>query len=101
MTLADLAVKASAEVEEIRRTSKNVIGYVEGSDATLKNEVVVIGAHYDHLGMGGEGSGSLQPDTIAVHNGADDNGSGTVGLLELAQYYGSQQATLKPRMPFT
>jgi len=100
MTLADLSVKASADVEEIRRTSKNVIGYLEGSDATLKNEVVVIGAHYDHLGMGGEGSGSLQPDTIAVHNGADDNGSGTVGLLELAQYFASQRSTLKRSMMF-
>jgi len=101
MILDGVTVKAAAEVEEIRKTSKNVLGYLEGSEAGLKNEVLVVGAHYDHLGMGGENSGSLQPDTVAVHNGADDNGSGTVGLLELAQYYGSQRASLKRSMLFT
>ncbi len=99
MVLDGVRLKASADVEEIRKTSKNVLGYLEGSDA-LRNEVLVVGAHYDHLGMGGENSGSLQPDTIAIHNGADDNGSGTVGLLELAQYYSSQRSSLKRSMLF-
>jgi len=100
LSLADVILQSSADVQEIKNTSKNVIGYLEGSDPVLKNEVVVLGAHYDHLGMGGEGSGSLQPDTIAVHNGADDNGSGTVGLLELAQNIASQRLKLKRSMMF-
>ncbi|GAG32261.1 unnamed protein product, partial [marine sediment metagenome] len=51
-----------------------------------KGQWVVLGAHYDHLGRGGPGSGSMEPDTTAIHNGADDNASGTATLLELARY---------------
>jgi hypothetical protein len=60
---------------------KNVIAELPGV-GPLANETIVIGAHYDHVGMGG--NGSLAPGTVAVHNGADDNGSGTVTMLELA-----------------
>ena len=63
----------------------NIIAVLPGGDKKLSKEWIVIGAHYDHLGYGGEGSGSRMPDTIAVHNGADDNGSGTVALLEIAK----------------
>lgn len=73
----------------------NVIGLIEGSDPQLKNEYVVIGAHYDHLGLGGPGSGSRNPDTVAVHNGADDNASGVAGILELAAKLKSNQKSLK------
>lgn len=66
-------------------TTRNVIGVVEGSDAALKDEYVLIGAHYDHLGMGGPGSGSRRPDTVAVHNGADDNASGTAAVMEIME----------------
>ncbi len=59
----------------------NVIGVVPGS-GNLANEFVVVGAHYDHVGMGGPGS--LAPGTIEVHNGADDNASGTACLMEMA-----------------
>jgi len=61
---------------------------------------IVFGAHYDHLGMGGEGSGSLRPDTSAIHHGADDNASGTAGVLELAQAFASTKETLKRSMLF-
>ncbi len=60
----------------------NVIGVIEG-DGPLANETIVIGAHYDHLGLGG--FGSRQAALREVHNGADDNASGTSGLLELAR----------------
>jgi hypothetical protein len=63
---------------------------IEGSDPKLKDEYLVIGAHYDHLGLGG--AGSLVPDTVAVHHGADDNASGTAGVLELAQAFESQKS---------
>jgi len=69
---------------------RNVVGYVPGSSPVLAGEVVVIGAHYDHLGLGG--FGSLDPDSTGrVHNGADDNGSGTTALLELARRLGNSK----------
>lgn len=59
-------------------TGTNVIGYIDNQ----ANNTVIIGAHYDHLGMGGEGS--LYADGDAIHNGADDNASGVAVLLRLA-----------------
>jgi aminopeptidase YwaD len=81
---------------DIRRNevaAANVVGILEGSDPQLKNEAIVIGAHYDHLGTGGEGS--LAPRSGEIHHGADDNASGTAGLLELARSFSLQ--TSKPR----
>lgn len=51
---------------------------------------VLIGAHYDHLGMGGPGSGSLRPDTLAIHPGADDNASGVAAAMETARLLARQ-----------
>nr|WP_288832871.1 M20/M25/M40 family metallo-hydrolase [uncultured Flavobacterium sp.] len=62
-------------------TTQNVVGYIEGSDEKLKKEFIVIGAHYDHWGWGGIASGSKKKDTMAIHNGADDNASGVAALL--------------------
>jgi Zn-dependent M28 family amino/carboxypeptidase len=62
---------------------KNVIGLLPGHDPTLRNETVIVGAHYDHLGLGG--FGSLDPDSTGrVHNGADDNASGAAMLIHIA-----------------
>ncbi len=62
---------------------KNVIGIIPGRDPALRNETIIIGAHYDHLGLGG--FGALDPDSTGrVHNGADDNASGTAALLAIA-----------------
>jgi len=61
--------------------TQNVVGYIEGSDENLKNEFIVIGAHYDHWGWGGQASGSKKKDVVAIHNGADDNASGVSALL--------------------
>ena len=58
-----------------------------GKDKRLKHEYIVVGSHYDHLGMGGKDSGSRRPDTLAVHPGADDNASGDAVVLELAKYF--------------
>jgi hypothetical protein len=64
---------------------KNVVGILPGR-GPLADEVVVIGAHYDHLGRGGAEVGALDPDSAgAIHNGADDNASGTAALLEVAR----------------
>ena len=71
--------------------SQNVVGLLPGNDEILKDEYVVIGAHYDHLGMGGPGSGSRAVDTIAVHNGADDNASGVAAVIEIAEKLASEK----------
>lgn len=87
ISLEKVSIDLRTDVELVRATADNVVGMLEGSDPALKDEIIVIGAHYDHLGMGGEDSGSLRPDTLAPHNGADDNASGTAGVLELAQFF--------------
>jgi hypothetical protein len=77
-------VRVATEVTRNRKTVRNVIGALEGSDPVLKNEWVVVGAHYDHLGLGERDS--LTPSQIGqVHHGADDNASGTAGVIELAR----------------
>lgn len=63
---------------------KNVIGIVPGKDPVLRNETVIVGAHYDHLGLGGFGALDAPDSTGRVHNGADDNASGTAALLAIA-----------------
>lgn len=64
--------------------ARNVVAVIPGASPTLRGEVVVIGAHYDHLGMGG--FGAMDPDSTGrVHNGADDNASGTAALLEIGR----------------
>ncbi len=66
-----------------------MVAILEGSDPELRKEAVVVGAHYDHLGRGE--FGSLAPDRRGeIHNGADDNASGTAGLLELARAFAAQ-----------
>lgn len=96
--LSGSKVAVSTELIEINATTANVVGFLEGNDPHLKDEVVVIGAHYDHLGFGGQGS--LVPDTVAIHNGADDNASGTAGLLELAQWFAAHKSDLKRSILF-
>jgi hypothetical protein len=80
----DCKINAVTELIQHKVTTQNIVGYIEGNDAILKNEYIIIGAHYDHLGFGGEGSGSRMPDTVAVHHGADDNASGVSGIIELS-----------------
>ena len=75
---ARLTASLSVDVQRKLMPTQNVLGLVEGSDPTLRNEVVIIGAHYDH---DGEGFGQ-------IWYGADDNGSGTAALLELAEAFG-------------
>lgn len=86
--LADLP-KATAQIR-VNLTKKqteayNVIGILEGKDAVLKNEAIIIGAHYDHLGKGG--AGSLAVNSTEIHHGADDNASGVSAMLELARQF--------------
>lgn len=97
-TINGLSAEIQTDVRYIKSKVANVVGYIEGSNRELKNEYIIIGAHYDHLGWGGQGS--LIPDTVAIHNGADDNGSGTVGLLELAEYFSHNRKKLNRTLVF-
>ncbi len=64
-------------------TGRNVIGILRGADPALRDEYIVVGAHYDHLGHGG--ASSLTPGVDAIHNGADDNASGVAAMLAAAR----------------
>jgi len=67
-----------------RRPVRNVVGIIPGSDPAKAGEAIVIGAHYDHVGLGGRLS--VTPDrTGEIHNGADDNASGTASIIEIAR----------------
>lgn len=70
-----------------QRHTHNIIAVLPGKDKKLKHEYILVGSHYDHLGLGGKDSGSRRPDTLAVHPGADDNASGDAVVLELAKHF--------------
>lgn len=89
----DINVSATVGLRVSKSKGTNVLGLVPGDGST--NENIVIGAHLDHLGFGGSGSGSLQPNEKVIHNGADDNASGTAGLLELAEKLSTLTRPLK------
>ncbi len=66
------------------KATRNVVAVIPGASVALRGEIVIVGAHYDHLGLGG--FGALDPDSTGrVHNGADDNASGTAALLEIGR----------------
>ena len=69
-----------------QKIAYNIVGFIEGRDEQLKNEFIVIGAHYDHIGI----RSAVNGDTIA--NGANDNAAGTTAVLELARYFGKARS---------
>jgi len=92
-------VSITTQVNEIVVDSWNVAGYLEGNDPQLKNEYIIIGAHYDHLGMG-ENNSLYSGEELQIHNGADDNASGTAGVLELAEKFSAHKNELKRTIVF-
>jgi Zn-dependent M28 family amino/carboxypeptidase len=85
MSLPGVTLTVENKTETKLVNSMNVLGYIEGSDPELKKEAVVIGAHLDHLGSRGD----------YIFNGADDDGSGSVGVMEIAQAF--VQNPVKPK----
>ena len=81
--LSDGKVDYVEHLAKNRRTVRNVIGVLPGSDTARAKEAIVIGAHYDHVGLGGRLS--VTEKTGAIHNGADDNASGTASIIEIAR----------------
>jgi hypothetical protein len=82
-----VTVNSQAEIIKETSNTRNVAMVLQGEDEQLKGEFIVIGAHFDHLGMGGTGSSSRAVDTVGVHHGADDNASGVAMMLELAEKF--------------
>lgn len=93
-----LVASLTVDLQRQEVPAYNVIGILEGSDPILKNESIIIGAHYDHLGRGGEGS--LAERAGEVHHGADDNASGVAGVLELARVFSGQRPKPKRTIVF-
>jgi hypothetical protein len=82
--LTGVTVTYLEHLEHIRKSVRNVIAMLPGSSPALSTEALVVGAHYDHLGLGGRDS--LAENAIGqIHNGADDNASGTAAMLEIAR----------------
>ncbi len=89
-------VSMQTEIVRLKAETYNVIGYLPAKS----DEYLVIGAHYDHIGYGGPGSGSLAPNEQTIHYGADDNASGAAGLLELVRYFAKHKHALKRNLVF-
>ena len=85
-------ITVTVQLDKTFSHTANVVALLPGSDPGLSDEYLLVGAHFDHLGFGGPGSGSRMPDTVAVHNGADDNASGVAAVIELAQYFAAHTA---------
>ncbi|RAV30914.1 M20/M25/M40 family metallo-hydrolase [Sinomicrobium soli] len=84
-----LARVTKVKVKDSIRNASNIIGFLDnGAPYTI-----VIGAHYDHLGKGHQGSSRHPSPEGLIHNGADDNASGVAGLLELARYFSGNEVT--------
>lgn len=80
-------------VQDVQLETENVVAYMEGADPQLKDEVVVLSAHYDHVGIG-------EPDSTgdAIYNGANDDGSGTIGVLSAARAFAeAKENGVQPR----
>ncbi|HEX3658256.1 MAG TPA: M28 family peptidase [Pirellulales bacterium] len=92
VALKDWRLSGQITVNRREAEVKNVVAVLEG-EGPHADETIVVGAHYDHLGFGGEGS--FLPDKREIHNGADDNASGTADLIEVAR----RLATLGHKLP--
>ena len=86
-----------SEIKIDQKSTTNIIAKLPGRDEKLKDEYVVIGAHCDHVGLGNENSLLGNAGKGKLHPGADDNASGTAGLLEIAQYFGSLKPDARPK----
>ena len=82
--LPDVTVKIVVSVEKVKKTDQNVIGLLPPAALTDETEYIIVGAHYDHIGYGEIGSLAGKDEAGQIHNGADDNASGTAVVLELA-----------------
>ncbi|MGD0074441.1 MAG: M28 family peptidase [Candidatus Binataceae bacterium] len=93
-----VTVKLRVDLKKQTATGHNVFAMVRAGASDRIDEAIVIGAHYDHLGHGDENS--LAPKLGDIHPGADDNASGTAGVLELARYFSHHRSSLRRDLIF-
>lgn len=93
-------ITASCDLKPTKATARNVIGLLKSTAEQAPDRYIVVGGHYDHLGMGGEGTGSRRPDTTAIHNGADDNASGIAAMMEIAEKLAEKRDSLQSHFIF-
>ena len=99
--LADVRMQLAVHQQLLQRTSApNVVGILEGGDAVLKKEYVLFTAHMDHIGTPGAGEGCTARGADSICNGADDDGSGTVAVIELAQAFTTARERPKRSLVF-
>ena len=93
-------VEGESDILNYLTNTRNVVMELPGEDPALKDQFVVFGAHFDHLGLGGPGSGSRAVDTLAVHHGADDNASGVAMLIEMAGKFAGSHGSHRRSLVF-
>jgi hypothetical protein len=86
---ANKRISFTVAMSDVGLKTQNVIGIIEGSDPVLKNEYIAIGSHYDHVGVG------LPVGNDKIYNGADDDGSGTVAMMAIAEAF--MRASIRPK----
>ena len=97
--LTDATVDYVERLSRNRRTVRNVVGILRGADPARAGEAVVLGAHYDHVGLGGRFSGTPER-TGEIHNGADDNASGIAAIIEMARAAAADRARFPRSLVF-
>ncbi len=83
--LPNVKIKIVASLEKIKKSDKNVLAMLSPTHHPDENEYIIVGAHYDHIGYGEVGSLAKGDEKTKIHNGADDNASGTAVILKLAE----------------
>lgn len=100
MILPGARIALQVTLEEVRQRTENVVAILPGTDSSLKDQNIVIGAHYDHLGFGHFGTLDSSAEG-QIHHGADDNGSGTAAVLRLAETLARSEAKPARTVVFT
>ncbi|MCW8130787.1 MAG: M28 family peptidase, partial [Planctomycetota bacterium] len=95
--IKDVTISAKVDLKIEAHPTRNILAWIEGRDEKLKSEFVILGAHSDHVGFGKAGSRLGPQGAGKIHPGADDNASGTAGLLEIAQFLGGLKPEERPR----
>jgi hypothetical protein len=93
--IPDVRVRLAVDVERREAEVRNVLGYLPPARPSASGELMVIGAHYDHLG-----TGKARENAAEIHNGADDNASGTAGVIELGRLFALRRSHLKRAILF-
>jgi hypothetical protein len=93
LVLTNARVKIEAAVESVRKKDFNVLGWLPSASSATGNQVVMVGAHYDHLGHGESGGFAVKGEENKIHPGADDNASGCAAVLEMAAALVAQTRT--------